>query len=259
MGRGAGKRRAGSEQASSLFPFLSVLACLIGTLTLLIAALAIGQIAEGLQQREIDPGEQARLAEERAELRALEGRLETAEQLAEELAAAAAELRALGVQPQQGESERRRAIQARESAAQLANVLRRLEQESATLDGSILGVEADLVSEHSNDDQRPIRILPHGAGQPLRPFFVECRKEGVRVYHQNLRESFYLARENIDDVAQFRTFLQRVRSVRDGTVIFLIRPDGVDTWAWASGQSGHLYVRHAKLPLPSHGELEFAL
>jgi len=252
---GAGKQ----EQASSLFPFLSVLACLIGTLTLLIAALAIGQVAEGLQEPEVDPGEQARLALERAELRALEREIGKTGQLAEELAAAAAELRSLGVRPEQSEAERRGAIEARRTAARLARAIRRLEQQNADLDGSILGVGTKLVSEGPTDDQRPIRILPRGAGPPLRPFFVECRKEGVRVYDQDLQESVYLERANIDDVSQYRTFLQRVRSVRDGTVIFLIRPDGVETWMWASGQSGTLYVRHAMLPLPSQGALEFAL
>jgi hypothetical protein len=115
------------------------------------------------------------------------------------------------------------------------------------------------VSDKPSEENRPIRILPHGSARPLQPFFVECRAEGVRVYQKNLRDSLYYARESLDDVSRFRAFLQRVRSVRDGTVIFLIRPDGVESYAWASGQSGRLYVRHAKLPLPGQGVLEFAL
>jgi hypothetical protein len=42
-------------------------------------------------------------------------------------------------------------------------------------------------------------------------------------------------------------------------VIFLIRPDGIDSYRWAASQTGRAYVRHAKLPLPGQGELEFAL
>ena len=45
-------RRTKRDFASSLFPFLSVLACVIGTLTLLIAALALGQVAEDLLDAE---------------------------------------------------------------------------------------------------------------------------------------------------------------------------------------------------------------
>ncbi len=177
----------------------------------------------------------------------------------EELAAAAAELRALGVRPDQPDAERRHAVAVRQSAARLAARLRDLEKQSQSLDGSILGVQADLVRERPSDDKRPIRILPQGTAQPLRPFFVECRAEGVRVYKEDLTDSFYLSRESIDDVARFRAFLQRIRSARDGTVIFLIRPDGAETYAWAAGQAGRLYVRNAKLPLPTQGELEFAL
>lgn len=247
------------EIASSLFPFLSVLACVIGTLTLLIAALAIGQVAERLLDAEVDPAESQLLEAERAAIRGIHASLADAEKLSEELTAAAAELRALGVSPDEREVERRRAVEARRSAAQLARRVRRLEREFENLTGTIKGVEIELVKERPRDDQRPIRILPHGSARPLRPFFVECRAEGVRVYQKNLRDSLYFSRGSLDDVSRFRAFLQQVRTVRDGTVIFLIRPDGAATYAWASGQSGRLYVRHAKLPLPSQGELEFSL
>jgi hypothetical protein len=252
-------RRGTREPGSSLFPFLSVLACLIGTLTLLIAALAIGQVAESLLDSGEDPESAEHLETQRAELRSLRAQLQSAEQVDEELAAARAELRALGLDPGRSESELRRDVPARRSAAELASVLRRLEREDAELQGNVRGVEADLASERPRSDSRPIRILPHGSAPVLRPFFVECREEGMRVYDTNLRDSFYLSRGNLDDVARFRAFLQRVRAVRDGTIVFLIRPDGADTHAWASAQAGVLLVRHAKLPLPTQGTLEFAL
>ncbi len=110
-------RRPSREPVSSLFPFLSVLACVIGTLTLLIAALAIGQVAEGLLDSEIDPTEVEHLDAQRAELRALEEQVEAVEHVAEELAAARAELRALGVRPDQNEVDRRREVETRRQSA----------------------------------------------------------------------------------------------------------------------------------------------
>jgi hypothetical protein len=252
-------RHPSRELVSSLFPFLSVLACVIGTLTLLIAALAIEQVAEDLLDSEIDPAEVEHLDAQRAELRALEEQLEAIEHVAEELSAARAELRALGVRPDQNEVDRRRDVETRRRTAQLAASLRRLEQENENLVASIQGVEVALVSDRPGSDTRPISILPHGSARPLRPFFIECREDGVRVHHENLRKSFYLARGSLDDVARFRAFVQRVRTVRDGTVIFLIRPNGVATYEWASEMTGRLLVRHAKLPLPTQGTLEFAL
>jgi hypothetical protein len=252
-------RRESREPGPSLFPFLSVLACLIGTLTLLIASLAIGQVAESLLDPREDSESSEHLEAQRAELRALRAQLRSAEQVGEELAAARAELRALGVDPSRSAAELRSDVQARRSAAQLASRLRQLEREDAELQGNVRGVEADLASERPRSDMRSIRILPHGSAPPLRPFFVECREEGMRIYDTNLRDSSYLSRGNLDDVARFRAFLQRVRAVRDGTVVFLIRPDGADTYGWAASQAGVLLVRHSKLPLPTQGTLEFGL
>jgi hypothetical protein len=48
-----------------------------------------------------------------------------------------------------------------------------------------------------------------------------------------------------------------VRSRPDATVIFLIRPDGVDTFERARQRAHQLNVRYAKLPLPGQGDLRF--
>ena len=252
-------RNPSRDLGSSLFPFLSVLACVIGTLTLLIASLAIGQVAEGLLDDATDPAESEHLDAQRAELRALEEEIEATTHLGEELAAARAELHALGVRPDQSEPDRRSEVELRRRSAELAASLPRLERASEEALASIQGVEVALVNDRPGSDTRPIRILPHGTARPLQPYFVECREDGVRVYQKNLRESLYLERSNLDDVAGFRSFLQQVRGVLDGTVIFLIRPNGVATYRWASEMSGRLFVRHAKLPLPTQGSLEFAL
>jgi hypothetical protein len=253
-------RRPQREVESSLFPFLSVLACVIGTLTLLIAALAVGQVAESLLDSEaVDPAMHQELAAERALVRRIEGNIADADRVSEELAAAAAELRGMGIAPEADEATRRRTVAARLEAAKLARRLAALEKRVAETGVLITGVRADLVAEHPDRDGRPIRILSHGKSRKLHPFFVECREAGVRIWNKDLNDSAYLARESLDDVSAFRAFLQRVRAVQNATVIFLIRPDGVKTYNWAVGQGGRAYVRHAKLPLPSHGELEFAL
>jgi hypothetical protein len=244
---------------SSLFPFLSVLACVIGTLTLLIAALALGQVAQDLLDARDESAEQVDLSTERAALRKLAAKLEREERLAQERDAAAAELRALGIRPEESEPRRRQQVEARLSAARLARLVAKLEAEAADVESAIGGARIALVGERPGKDAGPIRILPEGSARPLLPFFVECRKEGFRVYHKDLKRSFYLSRGVREDVEAFRTYLQRVRSVRNGTVIFLIRPDGVVSYRWAAFQTGRAYVRHAKLPLPGQGELEFAL
>lgn len=254
------KHRSPGNIDSALFPFLSVLACVIGTLTLMIAALAIGQVAEDLQASPVDPLEREDLARDRARVRELEDRIEEERQTRDERAAVDAELRQLGIQPEDTPAAQLRAVEARLHSARLARRIERLERDHRRVYEGISGVRAELAPRApAHDDSRAILILPHGSAGAVRPFFVECRSEGVRIYRGDLQESVYLSRASLDDAGQFRAFLQRVRSVRNSTVVFLIRPDGVPVYHWAVEQGGNLYVRHAKLPLPSQGVIEFSL
>ena len=151
--------RRSREPDSSLFPFLSVLACVIGTLTLLIAALAVGQVAESLlAAEELDATQEAVLAAERAELEEIREQIADVERLGEEVSAARAE------------------------AARLARRIAQLAEKERSLVGSIQGVETSLAKQRPDDDDQPIRILPHGTARPLRPFFIETRSEGIRIY-----------------------------------------------------------------------------
>jgi hypothetical protein len=57
---------------------------------------------------------------------------------------------------------------------------------------------------------------------------------------------------------RFKVYLQKVRAVRYGTVIFLIRPSGVETYKRAVKMADELYIRNAKLPMPGFGEIDFS-
>lgn len=252
-------QRRDRELASSLFPFLSVLACVIGTLTLLIAALAMNQVAAGLQERSPDEVEPAELTTQRAEIRALERKLERASFLQAERATVTASLQALGIDPHQPPAGATAHLAARLSATRLARELGALERESADLDAALVGMTRVLEQDTKRNDLRTIRIHPLGRGTALRPFFVECRPGGVRLFYEGLDDSLFLDRNSPRGESQFEVFLRRARSLRNHTVIFLIRPDGIETYNWALEQIGNLSLRHAKLPLPGQGELEFML
>lgn len=261
-------RRRDRELASSLFPFLSVLACVIGTLTLLIAALAMNQVAEGL--RALDPDEPAppELETQRALVRSLRRDQQSAHDVVAERAATRAELRALGIlattadpykSADSSDSAVERHISARLSSARLARRLEALRREKHELDQALAGMTRSLARPHERDDHRAIRIHPQGRTLALRPFFVECRAEGLRLYYEGLDDSLFLDRRSRRGQSQFEVFLRRARAIQQHTVVFLIRPDGIDTYDWAVQTTTNLSVRHAKLPLPGQGDIEFAL
>jgi hypothetical protein len=245
------------DLASSLFPFLSVLACVIGTLALLIASLAMNQVAEGL--RALDPEAPAppELETQRAAVRALEHKLAAARDVGAERAALQAELRALGIAPSTAAA--RQHVAARLSSAQLARRLEALQREARELDDALVGISRALERPLDRGEAGTIRIHPQGRGEALRPFFVECRSEGLRIYYEDLDDSLFLDRKSVRGQSQFEVFLRRARSIGNHTVVFLIRPDGVETYDWAVVTATNMSVRHAKLPLPGPGAIEFAL
>ena len=95
------KRR--HAEAVSLFPFLSILACVIGVLTLMITALAIGQLEEGRTSSEAEFNEEYEVLEQQIEvseqeLERIKRAIADAEKMQSDLETARAELERLQAQ-----------------------------------------------------------------------------------------------------------------------------------------------------------------
>ncbi|MFG0334632.1 MAG: hypothetical protein ACF8TS_14850, partial [Maioricimonas sp. JB049] len=100
------RRRSDDGEAVSLFPFLSILACLIGVLTLMITALALGQMDREQTDDVVSRYEQFTELEasnelDRNELENLKRLLAEAEELRRQLAAAIDEAETLESEQQE--------------------------------------------------------------------------------------------------------------------------------------------------------------
>ena len=58
--------------------------------------------------------------------------------------------------------------------------------------------------------------------------------------------------------ADFHGALDRAKGRKDGTVVFLIRSDGVGTYQKAARVADERGVRHGKLPAPGQGVLDMS-
>jgi len=242
----------------SLFPFLSVLACIIGTLTLLITATAIGEMAgetldveryEALE-REIEDGRR-RLAALRA-LREEVGELEAGVAEARETRAAL-------------EAELARREDAVAAAAPLREQLARARERQSTLEAELAQVEAEQEGLEARLQERrealaraPILIEPSGSGTGLEPHFAECRDDRVVFYEGAELRPAPVPSSRLDTSPDARRFLRRVRIGRDATAILLVRPGGIAACRALERQAALLGVRHGRLPLPADGELDFS-
>ncbi len=104
----------------------------------------------------------------------------------------------------------------------------------------------------------PIIIAPGGWGLEQRPFFVLCTADYVEVLNQSGESYGRFPTDQLEFDKKFESFLRRAGRISNAIVIFLIRPEGVDTHKVASKTADQLGVRNAKLPLPGTGEIDFS-
>ena len=192
------RRRRNRGETVSLFPFLSILACVIGTLTLMITALALGQI-DNTQSPEViaraDEHEQ-RLAEIKTreeEADKLQRLLDEAAALREELTRALAELKRLQEQQKQdtknADDSQKKKIQLLAEAAKLRQLIDGIQTELTSLLVKLRRLQAELRTRKNPPKEAVVKIQPGGSGLDLDPTFVECIVAGVVL----LTFSLYLA------------------------------------------------------------------
>jgi hypothetical protein len=244
----------------SLFPFLSVLACVIGALTLLITATAIGQIVAG-DAIDLERYErlEAEIATGRHQLAALTALEEEVGDLERMLAAARSE-------QEQLEAEGARVRDALERSAPLREELRAAEARVAALESELSAVDARVGARRTELDEQakaraavPILIKPSGTGYGLDPQFAECTEEGLVLYEGVERRPTHVYTHRIATSAEYRRFLRRVRMRPGTTVVFLIRPGGVPVYDRASHEATRSGVRHGKIAIHAEGKLDFSV
>jgi hypothetical protein len=243
----------------SLFPFLSVLACVIGVLTLMITATAIGQIvaadAIDLERYERLEGE---IVEGRRQLAGLTALEEEVGDLEKMVAAARSD-------EEQLEANGARVRDALERSAPLREELSAKEERIAALESELSSVAAAAGSRRAELDEQakkraavPILIKPSGTGYGLEPHFAECTEDGLIVYEGPERRPVHVYAHRIARSAEYRRFLRRVRMRTGSTVIFLIRPGGVPVYDRASQEATRGGVRHGKIAIHGDGKLDFS-
>ncbi len=256
-------RRRRKDTEVSLFPFLSVLACVIGTLVLLLSAIAVG----GMGERSLD---QVRLSERfeaaqifiaggRALLEEYEAQLQLREDAAKDDQKLGRQLSGLGLNPNISLDELKALVQVEQEFADVSEEGRRLAAQSEELAASTLRSNDKLGELGAARLRAPILIDPSGIGPNYRPYLVECTAEYLELHRTKGDFSFRIPTIEISRSPQYKKFLRRVRAISKGLVIFMIRPEGVKTFKSAEAVAHQFKVRNAKLPLPGQGKLDFGL
>ncbi|MCC9605017.1 hypothetical protein LOC68_25075 [Blastopirellula sp. JC732] len=261
------KRAQDGGDDVSLFPFLSVLACVIGTLTMIIAAVAV-------QALDNDTVDQAmKYEEKKAELANAD----------EELAQLNAELKKKETEIQKENSAEQKKLD--DAKKRLAELLAKLEETQLKLDQiSLDGPKVDLAGEAETlkemeaelksrrekiaqmekevaDRKLPpkeseVSILPGGSGVGFDPSFIEC-DDGRIVIHEGDKTTPVRTNEMNTNPVLIK-LLETVKANPKGQIVFLIRNDGLSTYYSARNLVNAKQVKNGKLPVVGDGRIDLS-
>ena len=240
----------------SLFPFMSVLACTIGSLIVLLAVMSLSAVGASQASEQAEEQEIATRALDKLRVEAERGPIEAAEALWSQVD------EALAIQGLDSGlpipridyylEQRREDLASVEILATLKEKIRRFKRDREKVETRIDVLE-------SRRETLPILIDPTGLSKRWKPFFIECDAEGATAYRATDDFRYFVAREDISTSGDFGRYLRRVRATPGALLVLLVRPDGLQTAHQASSVASAASIRVAQLPLPGTGDLDWAL
>lgn len=268
------KRRSSEGGEVSLFPFLSILACLIGALVLMIVVLVMAQVgkAEGRSAEEIKRAQDyIQMKKDIAEREKLDvvlkekiAVLEEVKKQMEERQQRFVKLRKLlDTSKEIQETNMKLSQQMQKELDDLLLELEGLKKQQAESKAEIAKLMAEIKARQVPEDKKipPVVVQPSGGGmaEDTKVFFVEASGGALKILSAWGTEDYRLpanAETVLGDVA-YNHFLTEVAKIPKALVLFLIRDDGQGAFNNGAGRADNDYkVRIGKLPIPGRGVLD---
>ena len=259
------KPKPNDTEAVSLFPFLSILACLIGVLTFIITGVAISQMDQSEDIAAIERTEKydplmAQLEADKAELKRLQAQRNAQQVLDEQIKQAQAKIKQAKQRIAQLADREKTIKQAESIRLEITKVNSQIETVKPKLDELSKKVQADEVELNKRIEAgRPAGTIvrPSGSGVGLKPNFVECDKQHLILFTGGKQTLIPYAK--ITQSPPFLALLERVAKQEKRRVVFLLRPEGVRTYNAASRVAREKQCRYGKIPVPGEGPLDLSM
>ncbi|MFG0250902.1 MAG: coiled-coil domain-containing protein [Phycisphaeraceae bacterium JB051] len=262
-------RRNRDDGEMSLFPFLSILVCLIGVLTLMIVGVSIAQ----MNTPDIDEllKNQEELEEVKKELTELEKKklelqefIKMAQGIKNQLNDALKKLRDLEEMKKAAQQQEKLAAEAVELLAEIQRLEKQIKQLTKELE-EIQKKIAKLEEELKKRLEKPVpevQIQPSGSEDlrngKIRPTFVETTKEGVRI-HTPQGQTFVTSRDMRNEDKAYMQLVKESDERKDRMIIFLIRSDAIRTFDTAKALADKNHAYNSRLPIVGQGRVDLSL
>lgn len=258
------KPRRDDQEGVELFPFLSILACVIGALTLLISFLSVIQLQAG----DRDPEEVARSTEyqklekllaQKKPLQELAAKIEVAIKRKAELDAIrprVLELRDTVTQlTSEDQSVREKLAKSKAELATKQAELKRLQAAESAKDEELAKKEAALLAAQLRQ-QPAVLIQRPPEGLKGRHVFIEATKEGYVLFDKPKPEKITIAQSG---GKRFRGFLDSLKGKADTTLVYLVRTDGVASFQRGLNLANQRGLKVGKLPIVGSERVDLTL
>ena len=255
----------------NLFPFLSILVCIIGCLTMIIVVINLSQMnkAEGRTPDEILRAEawmaiKKKQEEEREEYDKLRNLIETMIQKNRDHLAKLDELTRLKEMKENQEEivETRNELIAKINALQAA--IKELDVEYPELTKKIEELLAELKKRDLPPEPPQLRVRPSGTGTTRFPYFVEAANGALMIHKSLTEEPVTVPLAALNQNEEFVNLLKIVSSKELNRLIFLVRGDRESAQAYRAAASvisafnseNNVRIVPGRLPLPAKGKID---
>lgn len=270
------QRRQSEGGEVSLFPFLSILACLIGALVFMIVVLVMAQMdkAKGRDPEEIRRSQEyiklKKEIEERKELDAiLKEKLASLEELQKQVQEKEQQFvklrKLLSTSKDIQEANLKISQQMQKELDDLLTEIEGLKIQQAESQKEIAALMAEIKKRQVPEDKKipPVVVQPSGSGMPedTKVFFVEAGGGALKIlgaWGEDYRLS--ATPEVVVADAKYNHFLAEIAKNPKSLILFLVRDDGAGAFNNGAGRAEADYsIRVGKLPIPGRGVLDLAL
>lgn len=268
------KRRESSGDEVSLFPFLSILACLIGALILMIVVMGVTQtqnnggrtpeemqrakdaldLKKELEKRQID---EAKLKELLAKLQAIQQEQKEKEERLAKLRKLLSTSKDVQMQNEQ---------MSQTLLKELDNLMLEIEglkKQISETKVEIAKLAEELKKRQVPPDKKPppVVVQPSGSGsEASKLFFIEASGAKLVFKLGDNKETVAAAEATIIASAPLNYFLTQVAKDKQAQLVFLLRDDGTTAYnrggGWAQGKYG---IKISRLLIPGQGDIDTKL
>lgn len=235
---------------------MSVLACTIGALMMLLVAMSLAAVGASDRSMRAYAATKESVEADREAIEHERTRLGLAESLWDKVDEA---LKKRGLPSGLSRTSIEGELELSQQGDAILEALSRIGKEKSLLADERDAIETTIEVLESRRETLPILIDSTGLSRHHVPFFIECDAGGATAYRASDGLSYFVAKEDLSADGNFGRYLRRVLASPGALLVLLVRPDGIGTMVRARQVASAAGIRVATLPLPGTGELDWSL